>query len=74
MDSYKYYLYQGINPITKKCNEEKGFYSCGFFEDIQVDFCVKNADNCPLKLSNKLTLDTIWERKFKNFIKYKIWW
>ena len=59
LDSNKYYLFQGINPKTKKCDEEKGFYSCGFFEDIQLDFCVKNADNCPLKLSNKLTLDTI---------------
>ena len=59
MDSNKYYLYQGINPITKKCYEEKGFYSCGFFEDIQLDFCVKNTDNCPLKLSQKLFLEKI---------------
>ena len=59
LDSNKYYFYQGINPITNKCDKEKGFYSWGFFEDIQIDFCVKNTDNCPIILSKKLSLDTI---------------
>ena len=57
--SNKYYFYQGINPITKKCDEKKGFYSCGLLEDIQSDFCVKNIDNCPLTFSKKLSLDTV---------------
>lgn len=47
----RYYLNQGINPVTKKCAKDLGFISCGFYENINNEICIKNKTmKCPLKI------------------------
>ena len=68
LNSNKYYYYQGINPETNECDYNNSYISCGFNEDIQSDFCVKNIDNCPLiypTLKNKtIKMDSIYMKKY----------
>ena len=55
----KYYFHQGINPKTKKCDENLGFISCGFFDDINAEICTKRElMNCPYNniIFNELNL------------------
>ena len=46
----RYYLNQGINPTTNKCDVNLGFISCGFYDNINAEICIKkNSMKCPLK-------------------------
>ena len=75
-NSAKYYYFQGINPITKKCDFKHGFYSCGFFENIQSEFCVKNLDNCPLIYppikNNNFSIDSIMDKSSDIVLKLSV--
>ena len=53
----RYYINQGINLKTQKCDEKLGFISCGIYENINTntEICVKNNSmNCPFKISNNI--------------------
>ena len=59
IEKSKYYFYQGINNKTKKCDEKLGFISCGYYDNIKSEICVKNdLKNCPYNniLFNELNL------------------
>ena len=57
----KYYFYQGINPKTKKCDEKIGFISCGFYENIDIEICVKkDLMKCPYKFKFNKTNNIIF--------------
>ena len=57
----KYYFYQGINIKTKKCDEKKGFISCGFYENIDIEICVKkDLMKCPYKFKFNKTNNIIF--------------
>ena len=46
----KYYFFQGINLKTKKCNEKLGFISCGYYDNIENEICIKkDLMKCPYK-------------------------
>lgn len=75
-NSAKYYYFQGINPITKKYELKHGFYSCGFFESIQSEFCVKDLDNCPLIYppikTNNFSIDSIMDKSSDIVLKLSV--
>lgn len=57
----KYYFYQGINLKTKKCDEKIGFISCGFYDNIDIEICVKkDLMKCPYKFKNNKTNNIIF--------------
>ena len=57
----KYYFYQGINLKTKKCDEKIGFISCGFYENIDIEICVKkDLIKCPYKFKFNKTNNIIF--------------
>lgn len=59
LEKSKYYYYQGINNKTKKCDEKLGFISCGYYDNIKSELCVKNdLKNCPYNniLFNEINL------------------
>ena len=57
----KYYFYQGINIKTKKCDEKIGFISCGFYENIDIEICVKkDFMKCPYKFKFNKTNNIIF--------------
>ena len=46
----KYYFYQGININTKKCDEKTGYISCRFYDNLDIEICVKkDLMKCPYK-------------------------
>ena len=48
----KYYFNQGININNKKCDEKIGFISCGFYDNIDIEICVKkDLVKCPYKFN-----------------------
>jgi hypothetical protein len=53
----RYYINQGINPKTKKCDTQLGFISCGLYENINLEtteICIRNHSmKCPFKIKNK---------------------
>lgn len=71
----KYYYYQGINPLTKECDIKNEFFSCGFLEDIQFDFCVKNIEDCPLLPFNNniknFAINSLFGKHSKIFLEIK---
>ena len=57
----KYYFYQGINLKTKKCDEKIGFISCGFYDNLDIEICVKkDLMKCPYKFKNNKTNNIIF--------------
>lgn len=59
IEKSKYYFYQGINPLTNKCDDKLGFISCGFYDIISSEICVKKElNNCPYNniIFNELNL------------------
>ena len=57
----KYYFYQGINIKTKKCDEKIGFISCGFYENLDIEICVKkDLMKCPYKFKFNRTNNIIF--------------
>lgn len=49
----RYYINQGINPKTKKCDIQLGYISCGFHENINLVICIRNNSmKCPFKAKN----------------------
>ena len=44
-----------ININTKKCDEKIGFISCGFYDNIDIEICVKkDSMKCPYRFNTKI--------------------
>ena len=53
----RYYINQGINPKSKTCDNQLGYISCGFHENINqesIEICIRNHSmKCPFKAKGR---------------------
>ena len=70
----KYNFFQGLNNMTRKCLSRLDYKKCGFLLDLNIDFCIKNNEECPYDdinttfYLNNLTSDIILLIEDKNII------
>ena len=68
----KYNFFQGLNNMTRKCLSRLDYKKCGFLLDLNIDFCIKNNEECPYDdinttfYLNNLTSDIILLIEDKN--------
>ena len=43
----KYNFIQGFNNMTRTCLSRIDYKKCGFLLDLNIDFCIKNNEECP---------------------------